>query len=60
MIIVTDDDYRTHSVPCYPQERFDYHQFLRGLENCIVLEVDDDDYPSSSVQMTITRLLLVA
>jgi hypothetical protein len=44
MQIVTDKDYRSHAVPCYPFEDEQKERYIKELESRVVLAICDRDY----------------
>jgi len=44
---ITDQDYRSHTLPCYPFDENSNKQWIEELETRVVLEINDNDYRCS-------------
>ena len=40
---ITDTDYRSYALPCYPLGAQDLEKFIRDLESRVVVEICDRD-----------------
>ena len=41
---ITDQDYRSHTLPCYPLDEDSIKLWIEELETRVVLEINDQDY----------------
>lgn len=44
MLRITDQDYRSHALPCYPFDEDSNKRWIDELETRVVLEINDKDY----------------
>jgi hypothetical protein len=57
---ISDDDYRTHALPCYPMSLHEKPLFIQELEGRIVTEISDDDYAFPNWQSDVLHQRLAA
>ena len=60
MINISDEDYRSHALPCYPDDTRDVQALVRDMESRVELAITDFDYRTSDTPTFLVELRVAA
>lgn len=60
MIHISDEDYRSHALPCYPEDRGELKALIADMESRTELSITDFDYRPSFLPTFLIELRIAA
>lgn len=60
MTAISDNDYRSYDLPCYPENAEERAAYIQELESRVVMEITDFDYRPSKIPLFLVELRVAA